>query len=355
MALRSLLTGGRIKPAGQYSDDFRFCQEYLAKVSRTFSLNISVLHGDVYRAVLLAYLLCRIADILEDEDHFSPNFKVQKLLQYSDLFPPAKEYRSRIALFLEDITFPEETDYAVLLMNSRRVFDETVSLPDRMIAVISQYVREMAAGMAGFQQRNADRPIAFLEDQQELEQYCYYVAGTVGRMLTGLFAAGSKKITAPIEEELRKHSVAFGLGLQITNIVKDFFGDRERGWYYIPRSFFLEAGVDPIQDSIAQNPKAFYAVQERIIAIALEYLDEALQYTLKMPRTLVRYRIFCLWPLFMAVETLSKLHQAQSVLDPHVVKLSRDELKHIMATTALAAMSNQTLIQMYQTARDQIT
>ena len=307
------------------------------------------------RPCCCAYLLCRIADTLEDEEHFSPDFKVEKLLQYSDLFPPSDEYRYRIELFLEDMTFPEESDYASLLMNTRRVFDETVRLPGPMIAVIAHYVREMAVGMAGFQQRNASRPVAFLKDQQELEQYCYYVAGTVGRMLTGLFAAGSRRITAPIEDELRKHSVAFGLGLQITNIVKDFFGDRERGWYYIPRSFFLEAGVDPIRDSLAQNPEAFSAVQERIIAVALDYLDEALQYTLKMPRTLVRYRIFCLWPLFMAVATLSKLHQAQSVLDPRAIKLSRPELKRIMASTTLAAMSNRTLMRMYQEARDQIT
>ena len=45
----------------------RFAREVLPAVSRTFALSIRVLPGELGRAVLTAYLLCRIADTLEDE------------------------------------------------------------------------------------------------------------------------------------------------------------------------------------------------------------------------------------------------------------------------------------------------
>ena len=46
----------------------RFGREVLPAVSRTFALSIRVLPGTLGRAVLTAYLLCRIADTVEDDD-----------------------------------------------------------------------------------------------------------------------------------------------------------------------------------------------------------------------------------------------------------------------------------------------
>src|SRR5919107_656694 len=47
-------------------DAERFALEVLPAVSRTFALSIRVLPGDLRRAVLSAYLICRIADTIED-------------------------------------------------------------------------------------------------------------------------------------------------------------------------------------------------------------------------------------------------------------------------------------------------
>src|SRR5215203_6271569 len=45
----------------------QFAREILPPVSRTFALSIRVLPGTLGRAVRTAYLLCRIADTIEDE------------------------------------------------------------------------------------------------------------------------------------------------------------------------------------------------------------------------------------------------------------------------------------------------
>jgi farnesyl-diphosphate farnesyltransferase len=47
-------------------DARRFCGLVLPAVSRTFAIGIRVLPGDLGRAVLTSYLICRIADTVED-------------------------------------------------------------------------------------------------------------------------------------------------------------------------------------------------------------------------------------------------------------------------------------------------
>src|SRR5690348_16028171 len=44
-----------------------FCRRMLPRVSRTFALNIPVLPAPLDIVVTVAYLLCRIADTIEDE------------------------------------------------------------------------------------------------------------------------------------------------------------------------------------------------------------------------------------------------------------------------------------------------
>jgi farnesyl-diphosphate farnesyltransferase len=57
----------------------RFAREILPPVSRTFALSIRVLPGTLGRAVMTAYLLCRIADTLEDEPRMSAPTKAALL------------------------------------------------------------------------------------------------------------------------------------------------------------------------------------------------------------------------------------------------------------------------------------
>ena len=54
------------RDADRLAEAERFGREILPAVSRTFALSIRVLPGELGRAVLAAYLLCRIADTLED-------------------------------------------------------------------------------------------------------------------------------------------------------------------------------------------------------------------------------------------------------------------------------------------------
>ena len=71
------------------ADAERFAREILPAVSRTFALSIRVLPGELGRAVLAAYLLCRIADTLEDEPSLPADAKAALLDQLERCFDDA--------------------------------------------------------------------------------------------------------------------------------------------------------------------------------------------------------------------------------------------------------------------------
>ena len=83
----------------------------------------------------------------------------------------------------------------------------------------------MCRGMPEFQRNKSLRGLA---DLDELAEYCYYVAGVVGEMCTELFCLHCPELDA----EARRHAalaVSFGQGLQMTNILKDIWDDRQVG------------------------------------------------------------------------------------------------------------------------------
>src|SRR5690242_4831518 len=49
-----------------HDEAMRFCRDVLPAVSRTFALSIRILPGALGDAVCIAYLVCRIADTIED-------------------------------------------------------------------------------------------------------------------------------------------------------------------------------------------------------------------------------------------------------------------------------------------------
>jgi farnesyl-diphosphate farnesyltransferase len=56
---------------------------------------------------------------------------------------------------------------------------------------------------------------------------------------------------------------------------------------------------------------------------------------LALPREERGLRLFCLWPLFLAVMTLRKLYGNEAVLEPRPVKVSRRTVKWVVGATKL--------------------
>jgi 15-cis-phytoene synthase len=70
----------------------------------------------------------------------------------------------------------------------------------------------------------------------DLVHYCRCVAGSIGRLSTGVFDASDPVAAAPLAD-------ALGVGLQLTNILRDVREDLHNGRVYLPQDELDAAGV----------------------------------------------------------------------------------------------------------------
>jgi farnesyl-diphosphate farnesyltransferase len=180
---------------------------------------------------------------------------------------------------------------------------------------------------------------AGLETLQDMDDYCYYVAGCVGEMLAKLFCHYSEEINQH-REELLKLSVSFGQGLQMTNILKDIWDDAKRGVCWLPQDIFTETGFNLSELSPTIQNKNFQTGLKHLIGIAHEHLQNALTYTQLLPSHETGIRNFCLWALGMAILTLKKINDNLDFNESRQVKISRNSVKATMIISKLCARSN---------------
>src|SRR2546429_8606725 len=110
------------------NSDERYQEEILPHVSRTFALTIPQLPPGLRTAVTNAYLLCRIADTIEDEPAVSPEETFQFLERFAAVVSGAKD-PAALACALDgrfsDRTLPAERD---LVSNLERIVRVTWGL-----------------------------------------------------------------------------------------------------------------------------------------------------------------------------------------------------------------------------------
>jgi len=99
--------------------------------------------------------------------------------------------------------------------------------------IIVKHAVRTTEGMAQVVSRADERGNLRLTSLQDLQDYCYLVAGIVGELLTEVFLHGSAEFQAE-QAALRMHMLAFGEGLQLVNILKDASDDARDGRVYLP-------------------------------------------------------------------------------------------------------------------------
>ncbi len=115
------------------------------------------------------------------------------------------------------------------------VEDPDVALVDtlRRFPLEIQPFRDMIAG------QRMDLYRSRYETFEELNLYCYRVAGTVGLMSKALMGVDTSNNTAPWNQEREPYipteeAIALGIAKQLTNILRDVGEDARRGRIYIP-------------------------------------------------------------------------------------------------------------------------
>lgn len=318
-------------------DDFQ--SEMLEGVSRTFALTIPQLPAALCRVVSNAYLLCRIVDTIEDEPALTgarKNYFCEQFLRTLNVPRNAETFSRQLCVSLSSQTPPAEHE---LIRNVPRVLRITRSFSEPQREALQRCVSAMAKGMGQFQLRGEMRGLQSLED---LDQYCYYVAGVVGQMLTNLFCLHSPEI-AQNRKALMALAVSFGQGLQMTNILKDVWEDYQRGACWLPRKIFAEEGFDLNDLTTGRNRQGFDRGVRRLIGITHGHLKNALSYSLLIPKEETGIRNFCLWAIGLALLTLRKINKHLYYTDGSQVKISRSSVKGTILATRLAVQNDRLL------------
>ncbi len=326
--------------------DREFQARMLMRVSRTFALTIPQLPDPLENVVGNAYLWCRIADTIED----CPGIPLEEKRAHIDALiaviggehsPDA--FAESMRPFLDGDAWDGERE---LIANTSAVMRIFETFGDRERAAVQRCVRIMAKGMEHFQEGLFAHG---LRDQAHLDAYCYYVAGVVGEMLTEIFCAHAPEIEQH-RADLQRLGISFGQGLQMTNILKDIWDDKERYVCWLPQAAFAEHGFDLRDLAPGQHSVAFEAALGGQIGIALGHLRNALRYTLLIPKRERGIRLFCLWALGMAVLTLRKINHHRGFQSSNEVKISRNAVRATVLLTRMSVSSDWMLRTLFRLA-----
>ncbi|MFW6437127.1 MAG: phytoene/squalene synthase family protein [Halococcoides sp.] len=334
--------------------DREWCHEAVEGVSRTFALTVEVLEEPMATQICLGYLLCRIADTIEDSGEIPPAEQEALLETYDEVLDPDAEttmveFRDAVEPWMPPPEARSE-DWTVVA-RAPTVWATFEAECDGVKPAVVPPVREMITGMAAFVRRHADTGGLRITDPAELEEYCHYAAGTVGTLVTNLLSRGS------IEDDCRRRMEStaeeFGLLLQIINVAKDVHDDyTEENNVYLPAEWLAEESVDPDTVLDPENRDAAARVVRRTADHAAGYLDDAQAYLEAMPLT--QGNTFAAWavPFLLGVGTLRELRERPAdALTERGVKVPREEVLAVM--TAVDDASRDSLSEFRATITEQ--
>jgi farnesyl-diphosphate farnesyltransferase len=289
---------------------------------------------------MTAYLLCRIADTIEDDGAMSAERKGELFDEFlralgddgaADAFPS----------LVGDVA--GDPAHVALIRRTDLVCRVLRSLPVRTRAHVVEWVEVMVRGMKKF-------VILYphgirIQTLAEYREYCYYVAGTVGCMLTELWREHAPSIGDAQYAALKERCEKFGEALQTVNILKDIAWDAEHeNAIYIPARSLAEHGSGHDTLLSAEHMEGNKAAVAGFIDLAWKDLDEALEYLYRVPRRAIAIRAFCVLPLLYAYATLRDLSASRAMLKAGgSVKISRSEVRWLMVVGLALMWSNTAL------------
>lgn len=311
-----------------------WCCDVVQDVSRSFALSIDLLEEPMASRLAVGYLLCRIPDTIEDAGHIPTDAKVRLLDRYDAALDPTAtatpaDFRDAALDWQPDAT---DADWN-LVANTPRVFAAFDSFPGAVREAMLPPIRELVGGVTTYVAR-ADGSGLRIRSRRDLEDYCYYVAGTVGHLITNLVALNTD---ADTETYLRDRAESFGLLLQLVNISKDVYEDyHEEDSVFLPREWL--AAHDVPQEEVC-NPEyrdGARAVVRKTITHARSYIDDAHEWLTRLDaeREASDQDAWAL-PYLLAIATLRELDEnVDDVFTDRSVKVSREEVFALLSTFA---------------------
>jgi farnesyl-diphosphate farnesyltransferase len=299
-------------------------------VSRSFYLTLRVLPGKVRPQISIAYLLARTTDTIADTELVPIDERLGALQLLRERILGQRPTPVKFGKLLE-----EQSSSAERILLER--CEESVAALNGLAPDDARLVREVLETIISGQELDLRRfgsvssgRIVALRTDGELEDYIYRVAGCVGEFWTRICRARLFPL-APLDDKFFLTSgVQFGKGLQLVNVLRDLPRDLRRHRCYLPaeRLSDLELKADDLLDS--GHETRLRPLYDSYVDRAETYLRAGWAYTNALPRSQVRVRLACAWPILIGMETLALLRH-RKVLDPSTrIRIERGRLRQWM-------------------------
>ena len=306
-----------------------YLAHYMKGVSRSFSLVAPEVDSPLEDYLATAYLICRVVDNIEDTTQ-PFEWQQARFAELAELLDYPQKAEAVLANW-DRLAWPGLTDSEKELMTIKdglMLWQTYAQISDVYRAPIRHWAGVMAFGMersgnpttSDYFFTQGDVRLPLLESDYDL--YCFYVAGTVGRMITEL-AIQFYDVGDDSAQILTDGSDACGRALQKTNIVKDFAADLERGVCYLPGEWLREIDYAPLK---LRNVPSYW--KKKVLLNVVAEIEDSVDYVLAMPKTAVGYRRAGLMMMLPAFETiLLAARLLPDLFTPnHAVKISRKKM-----------------------------
>ncbi len=218
-------------------------QKDIVKGSKSFSLASFFFNRRQRQGSWLLYSWCRYVD---DQIDLAPNSQVA-LIRLEDL--GAMTLKSERHEWME-----------IPAMRSLQLLVHEYKIP-------IQYPLDLLRGM------RMDVEGRHYETLQDLEDYCYCVAGVVGLMMCHVMGVSNQKALA--------HAVSLGKAMQMTNICRDIEEDYKMGRIYLPAQWLRQEGLSFENFALPMNRMKWFQLSYRLLLEADQKYQtglEGLQY-----------------------------------------------------------------------------
>jgi len=313
----------------------------LEGTSRSFYLSLKELPNSIRPQVSLLYMLARTSDTIADSEKGDSGELMLALESYND-FSQGKTANLIDLSALADLQ--RNKSEASLLRNVEKIVSKIGEFSDSDQKEIRRCLGIIIGGQILDLQRFSSNSgsIIPLDSDQELDDYAYRVAGSVGEFWTRMSLDHIFQLTGEGQEEaLFEKGIRFGKALQMINILRDIPADLSLGRCYIPRSSLDEYGMTPSDLIEPTKMDSFRPLYDRYLDLTDEYLDSAIQYIEMLPHWKLRLRAACMFPVIIGKRTVSKLREGNALDPSNRLKIDRSEIKEVIKKVVFSVPSRQ--------------
>jgi len=276
-------------------------EETLVHQSRSFAVPILKMETRFKLPIMTQYNLCKIVDTIEDSIELEAD---EKIALINEVCGELENHRfsSHVLKEMLKIT-PQNESYVFKNYASIIALFNQLSADEQQLGI--KYLNEMTLGMTKFVKKDIDTP-------SDLNQYCYYVAGTVGLYLTHLLEQLSGELDNKRLTDMQHNGVHFGLFLQKLNIIRDYRSDSMiRHRHFWPNEYF-------------KNKKSLTHVLDLMCEETISYdIAPAIRYCQSIPSGVDDFDFFIRYILKSGIKYMGMLRGNFMIFFLDKVKLSR--------------------------------